>query len=78
MEKIHDDVLPRFCLFRRHFEGEKIVSKKKMRLFTEIGKTFEEGVAEYILDCKARNLRNGTIIHYQEAVTLLFETKMLL
>lgn len=48
MEKIHDDVLPRFCLFRRYFEGEKIVSKKKMRLFTEIGKSFEEGVAEYI------------------------------
>jgi len=27
-------------------------------------KTIADGFAEYILDCKARNLRDGTIHHY--------------
>ena len=31
-------------------------------------KTFREGFEEYILDCKARNLREGTINHYQEFI----------
>ena len=64
---------PDFACFGGHLEREEIVSKKKMRLFTETGKTFEEGVAEYILDCKARNLRNGTITHYQEAVKQIYK-----
>ena len=49
------------------------MSKKKMRLCVVVGKTFEEGVAEYILDCKARNLRNGTINHYLESVKQIYK-----
>ena len=49
------------------------MSKKKMRMCAVTGKTFEEGVAEYILDCKARNLRNGTIIHYEEAAKQIYK-----
>ena len=29
--------------------------------------TFYEGCGEYILDCKARNLRNGTLRHYTDS-----------
>lgn len=36
------------------------------------GKTFEEGFAEYILDCKARNLREGTIAHYQSSIPQIY------
>ena len=50
-------------LYFGSIRGEKIVSKRKMRMCAETQKTFEEGVAEYILDCKARNLRDGTIVH---------------
>ena len=49
------------------------MSKRKMRMCTETQKTFEEGVAEYILDCKARNLRDGTIVHYQESAKQIFK-----
>lgn len=34
----------------------------------ENGLTFEEGCEEYILDCKSRNLREGTIRHYRDTV----------
>ena len=37
------------------------------------GKTFEEGFAEYILDCKARNLREGTIAHYQATIPQIYK-----
>ena len=42
--------------------------KKKMRLCASVQKTFEEGFQEFILDCKSRNLRQGTIIHYEVAI----------
>lgn len=29
--------------------------------------TFYDGCEEYILDCKARNLRNGTLRHYTDS-----------
>lgn len=37
------------------------------------GKTFAEGFAEYILDCKARNLREGTIAHYQASIPQIYK-----
>lgn len=41
---------------------------KKIRMCFPNEKTFREGFEEYILDCKARNLRDGTINHYQESM----------
>lgn len=41
---------------------------KKMRMCFPREKTFADGFAEYILDCKARNLRDGTIHHYEESI----------
>ena len=32
-----------------------------------------EGFEEYILDCKARNLRDGTINHYQESIKQIYK-----
>ena len=29
--------------------------------------TFYEGCEEYLLDCKARNLRSGTLRHYKDS-----------
>ena len=29
--------------------------------------TFAEGFDEYILDCKSRNLRDGTLRHYSDS-----------
>lgn len=49
------------------------MAKKKMRMCTATEKTFEEGFAEYILDCKARNLREGTIAHYQDASKQIYK-----
>ena len=42
---------------------------KKIRMCFPNEKTFQEGFEEYILDCKARNLRDGTINHYRESIT---------
>lgn len=36
-------------------------------------KTFQEGFEEYILDMKARNLREGTIKHYQESIKQIYK-----
>ena len=46
---------------------------KKMRMCFPREKTFEDGFKEYILDCKARNLRDGTIIHYQESIKQIYK-----
>lgn len=35
--------------------------------------TLEEGVAEFYLDCEARNLRPGTIKHYKDSVTQIYK-----
>ena len=40
----------------------------KIKMTIENGLTFEEGCEEYILDCKSRNLREGTIRHYRDTV----------
>ena len=41
------------------------MAKIKMAVANDI--TFYEGCEEYILDCKARNLRNGTLRHYTDS-----------
>ena len=46
---------------------------KKMRMCFPREKTFSDGFQEYILDCKARNLRDGTIHHYQESVKQIYK-----
>ena len=46
---------------------------KKMRMCFPREKTFADGFAEYILDCKARNLRDGTIHHYQESIKQIYK-----
>lgn len=49
------------------------MARKKMKMCAGTEKTFEEGFAEYILDCKARNLREGTIVHYQAAIPQIYK-----
>lgn len=46
---------------------------KKMRMCFPKEKTFSDGFQEYILDCKSRNLRDGTIHHYQESVKQIYK-----
>lgn len=46
---------------------------KKMRMCFPKEKTFEDGFQEYILDCKARNLREGTIRHYEDTVKQIYK-----
>ena len=46
---------------------------KKIRMCFPNEKTFREGFEEYILDCKARNLRAGTINHYQESIKQIYK-----
>ena len=50
-------------------KGENMMAKIKMVI--ENGLTFEQGCEEYILDCKARNLRQGTIKHYTDTMVQL-------
>ena len=50
-----------FLLVRRVFMD-------KIKMSHKMDKTFEEGFEEYVLDMKARNLRQGTISHYKEAI----------
>ena len=38
-------------------------SMKRIRMTVQNDKTFGEGFEEYVLDMKARNLREGTIRH---------------
>lgn len=46
---------------------------KRMRLCYKNDKTFKDGFEEFILNCKARNLREGTIKHYKEAYTQIIK-----
>ncbi len=43
----------------------------KMTVATE--KTFKEGCEDYLLDCKARNLREGTLKHYTDVMKQLYK-----
>ena len=46
---------------------------RKMRMCFPKEKTFADGFEEYILDCKARNLREKTIHHYRESVKQIYK-----
>lgn len=46
---------------------------KKIKMYDGIERTFEEGVEEYILDMKARNLREGTIKHYRQSTQQIYK-----
>lgn len=40
----------------------------RIKLDLEEKRTFAEGCEEYLFDCKARNLRDGTIKHYRDSI----------
>lgn len=46
---------------------------KKMKKQVENDVTFEEGCDQYLMNCRARNLREGTIKHYKESMQQLFK-----
>ena len=46
---------------------------RKMRMCFPKEKTFADGFVEYVLDCKARNLREGTIHHYEESIKQIYK-----
>ena len=46
---------------------------KKMQMNVKNDVTFRQGCEEYLRDCEARNLRQGTIKHYKEAMSQLFK-----
>ena len=46
---------------------------KKIRMCVDTDKTFAEGFEEYILDCKSRNLRDGTLRHYRESIKQIYK-----
>ena len=48
-------------------------SMKRIKMTVQSEKTFEEGFEEYVLDMKARNLREGTIRHYQQAIKQIYK-----
>lgn len=41
---------------------------KKIKMFVSNDKTFTQGCEEYLNNCYARNLRDGTIKHYKESI----------
>ena len=50
-------------------------------MIKQVSITFEEGCDMYILNCKQRNLRQGTINHYKQSYTQFykyFDREMLL
>ena len=46
---------------------------RKIRMCVDVETTFAEGFGEYILDCKSRNLRDGTIRHYRESIKQIYK-----
>lgn len=46
---------------------------KRIKMTVQSEKNFEEGFEEYVLDMKARNLREGTIRHYQQAIKQIYK-----
>ena len=47
--------------------------KKLMKMTLATEKTFKDGCEEYLLDCKARNLREGTLKHYTDTMKQLYK-----
>lgn len=46
---------------------------RKIRMCADVEKTFAEGVEAYILDCKARDLRDGTIRHCRGSIRQIYK-----
>lgn len=46
---------------------------KRMKMVISNSITFEQGCNEYVDNCKARNLRNGTIKHYIDTIGQLYK-----
>lgn len=46
---------------------------KKIKMAVENDITFEQGCEEYLVNCKARNLRDGTIKHYKDSMKQMFK-----
>lgn len=46
---------------------------KKIQMNVSNRMTFEEGCKEYLDNCRARNLRDGTIRHYTDTITQLYK-----
>lgn len=44
----------------------------RIKMNHKMDKTFEEGFEEFVLDMKARNLRQGTISHYSISFSNFF------
>ena len=53
-------------------KGENLM-KKRMKMTVATEKTFKDGCEEYLLDCKARNLREGTLKHYTDVMKQLYK-----
>ena len=45
---------------------------KKIKMFVSNDKTFAQGCEEYLDNCCARNLRDGTIKHYKDSIIHIF------
>lgn len=46
---------------------------EKLKMISSATITFEEGYDDFILDCKARNLRDGSIKHYDDAIKQIWK-----
>ncbi|MCM1543908.1 MAG: tyrosine-type recombinase/integrase [Ruminococcus sp.] len=46
---------------------------KKLKMTTGNTKTFEDGFEDFLLNCEARNLRQGTIKHYQDSIKQIWK-----
>lgn len=46
---------------------------KKIQMNVSNRMTFEQGCKEYLDNCRARNLRDGTITHYTDTITQLYK-----
>lgn len=51
----------------------KNLMKKLMKMTRVTEKTFKDGCEDYLLDCKARNLREGTLKHYTDVMKQLYK-----
>lgn len=47
--------------------------KKKVKMCYNVQKNFQQGYEEYVLDMKARNLRDGTIRHYEQSIKQIYK-----
>ncbi|MEA5012900.1 MAG: tyrosine-type recombinase/integrase [Angelakisella sp.] len=46
---------------------------KKISMYNEEERTFQDGVEEYYKDCQIRNLRAGTLKHYRDGLNIIYK-----